>query len=117
MIKAKKIYLVLEFNQSQWLKQYVEFNTQKRIEADKNVDKNGKALCKSLNNVVYGKTMENLRNGIDGKTCKQQKRLFKMDIQIKLYVTKKIDNYLVSIRKNKVTLRLKKPAYIGMCIL
>ena len=27
------------------------------------------------------------------------------------------DNDLVVIRKNKVTLTLKKPAYIGMCIL
>ena len=28
-MKLKKIYPVLEFNQSEWLKQYVEFNTQK----------------------------------------------------------------------------------------
>ena len=26
---------VLEFNQSQWLKQYLELNTKKRIEAEK----------------------------------------------------------------------------------
>ena len=31
-------------NQSQWLKQYIEFNTQKGIEAGKNRDKDGKAL-------------------------------------------------------------------------
>ena len=30
---------------------------------------------------------------------------------------KKFDNDLVAIRKNKVTLTLKKPAYIGMCTL
>ena len=38
-IETKKIYCVLEFNKSQWLKQYVEFNTQKRIEAEKMVAK------------------------------------------------------------------------------
>ena len=30
-----KIHHVVRFNQSQWLKPYVEFNTQKRIEAEK----------------------------------------------------------------------------------
>ena len=34
----------LEFVESQWLKQYVEFNTQRRIEAEKNGDKDGKGL-------------------------------------------------------------------------
>ena len=43
-----KIYRVLEFNQSQWLKQYVEFNTQKRIEVEKNGDKDVKAFYKFM---------------------------------------------------------------------
>ena len=34
-IKAKKIHCVSEFNQSQWLKPYVKFNTKNRIEAEK----------------------------------------------------------------------------------
>ena len=38
-LKLKKPHLVLEFNQSQWLKPYVEFNMQKRIEAEKLVTK------------------------------------------------------------------------------
>ena len=56
---------VLEFNQSQWLKQYLELNTKKGIEAEKKTgNKDGKALYKLMNNFVYGKTMENLRNRI-----------------------------------------------------
>ena len=49
------MYCLLEFNQSQCLKQYVEFNTQRRIEAEKDGDKDGKVLYKLMKNAVYGK--------------------------------------------------------------
>ena len=38
-LKFKKIHRVLEFNQSQWLKQYFEFITHTKIETKKNGDK------------------------------------------------------------------------------
>ena len=63
-LKLRKIHRVFEFNQSQWLKPYVKFNKQKRTEAEKNGDRDGKALYKLMNNAVYLKTMENLRNRI-----------------------------------------------------
>ena len=45
----------------------------KRIEAEKNRDKDGKAFYKSTNNSVYRKTMENLRQN-RCKTWQQQKK-------------------------------------------
>ena len=48
----KNIYRVLEFNQSQWVKQYIEFNARKTIEAEKNGGKDRKALYKLMNNTV-----------------------------------------------------------------
>ena len=71
---------MLELNQFQWLKQYVEFNTQKRVEAEKNGDKDGKELYKLMNIAAYGKTMENLRNRIDVKRVSNKKDYLKMDI-------------------------------------
>ena len=77
LTEAKIIHHVLEFNQSQWLKQYVEFNIQKRIEAAKNGDKAGKALYKLMNNATYAKAMENLRKRIDVKLVSNKKDYLK----------------------------------------
>ena len=51
-IKTKKIHRVLEVNQSQWLKTYIEFKTHKKIEPEKNNDRDGKALYKLMNNAI-----------------------------------------------------------------
>ena len=63
-LKLKIIHRVLEFSQSQWLKPCVEFDTEKRVEAEENGDKDRKRLYRLMNNAAYGKTMENLRNRI-----------------------------------------------------
>ena len=104
-------------NQSQLLKQYVEFSTQKGTEAEKNGDKDRKILYKLMNNAVYGKAMENLRNRIDVKLARNKKDYLKWTSKPSYISHKIFDNDLVAIRKNKVTLTLNKPAYIGMCIL
>ena len=56
-LKLKEIHPVLEFSQSQWLKAYIESNTQKRMEAEKYNEKDEKTLYKLMNNATYGKAM------------------------------------------------------------
>ena len=68
---------VLEFNQSQSLKPYLEFHAQKRTEAEKIGDKVGKALHKLMNNAVYGKAMESLKNRIDVRLVSNKKYYLK----------------------------------------
>ena len=114
-LKLKKMHRVLEFNQAQCLKPYIEFNTHKIIEAEKSNDKDGKALYKLINNAIYAKIMENLRNRIDVKLVNNDKDYLKCTSKPS-YVSHKIFEYnLVAIYKNKLALKFNKPAYIGMC--
>ena len=86
--RNNKIHLALAFDQSEWLKPCIQFN--KRTEAEKNKHKDGKVLYKLMNNTIYGKAMENVRNKIDIKLGNNTKKLFKMYIKTKLYVTQNI---------------------------
>ena len=70
-----------------------------------------------MNNPVYGKTIENLENRIDVKLVSNKIYYLKWTWKSRHISHKTFDNELVMIRKNKVTLTLKKPAFIGMCIL
>ena len=69
-MELKKIHKVLKFKQKDWMTPYIDFNTQKRKEATNKADKNH---FKLLNNVVYGKTMENIKyeKKNETKSCKK----------------------------------------------
>ena len=58
--------------------------THKKLEAEKNGDKDENALYKLMNNALYDKTIENLRNRIYVKLI-SKKRLFKIDIKIRIW--------------------------------
>ena len=47
------------------------------LEAEKNEDKYGKALHKLMNNAIYGKTMENVRNRINVRLASNEKGYLK----------------------------------------
>ena len=70
-----------------------------------------------MNNTTYRKTVENLRSRIDVKLVNNEKDYLKW-ISKPTYMSHKIFyNNLVAIHKSEVTLKLNKPAYIGMCSL
>ena len=53
-MKLVKIHRVLTFKQSNWLKPYVEFNTQKRKQSTNEADKD---FCKLIVDCIYGKSL------------------------------------------------------------
>ena len=113
-LNIKKVHRVLRFDQSPWLKQYIDFNTEKRKYAKNAFEKD---FFKLLNNACFGKTMENLRKRVDVRLVTDENKLTKLASK-PTYVSSKIFNKnLVAVHKIKETLTLNKPAYVGMCIL
>ena len=113
-LKLKKIHRVLQFDQSPWLKQYIDLNTQKRTHAKNSFEKD---FFKLMNNSVFGKTMENIRKRVDVRLVTSKEKLLKLASK-PTYVSSKIYNEnLVAVHKIKETLTMNRPAYVGMCIL
>ena len=54
-MKLSKVHRVLQFNQSPWLQQYIDLNTNKRRQAQQDGDKCLEALFKLMNNAFFGK--------------------------------------------------------------
>ena len=113
-LKKKKVHRVLEFNQSPWLKQYIDFNTGKRKHAKNSFKKD---FFKLMNNSVFGKTMKNLRKRVDVRLVTTYKKLDKLTSK-PTYVSSKIFNEdLMAVHKIKEMLTLNRLAYVAMCIL
>ncbi|GBN50940.1 hypothetical protein AVEN_114505-1 [Araneus ventricosus] len=113
-LKLKKVHRILEFEQSDWLKKYIDLNTEMRKKATNEFEKD---FYKLMNNSVFGKAIENVRKRIDIKFCTSYK-------QAKRYIAKPnfkgrtiFSENLVAIHMNKTEIKLDKPIYVGMSIL
>ena len=112
-MKLTKIHGVLKFKQFDWMKKYINFNTEKRKNAANDFEKDS---FKLIINSVYGKTMENLQKRINVPLVNNEdflKYTSRPD-----HVTHKIfDNNFAAIHEIKPVLMLNKPIYVRFTVL
>ena len=113
-MKLNKINRVLKFKQKDWMKPYIDFNTQKRKEVTNEADQNH---FKLLNNAAYGKTMENMRKRIKLRVVKNAKDFIKYTSRSTCVNWEVFENNLAAIHEKKILVTLNKPIYVRFTVL
>ena len=113
-LKLTKAHRVAGFKQEHWLKQYIDINTELRKHAKNDFEKD---FFKLMNNSVFGKTMENVRNHRDIRVVTTDKRRNILASEANYHSTKYISKDLVIMEMEKVEVKMNKPIYLGPVIL
>ena len=110
----KKVHRTFKFYQDAWLKPYIDMNTKLRMEAKNDFEKD---FFKLMNNSVFGKTMENVRNHRDIKIVTTNKQRSKYVSEPNYHPTKRISKNLAITEMKKTKVKMNKPVYLGQAIL
>ena len=113
-LKLKKVRRVIEFQQSKWMKAYIMLNTKLRKDAKNEFEKD---FFKLINNSVFGKTMENIRNHKDMKLVTSDKKYLKYVMKPNFKDGHPFSKHLFAVEMGKREITMNKPVYLGQAIL
>ncbi|XP_055938352.1 uncharacterized protein LOC129989243 [Argiope bruennichi] len=113
-MSLKKIYRILAFSQSDWLRSYINFNNEKRQQAKSEFEK---SFFKKMNNAFFGKTCQNVRKRINLKTALTPAECRKHLASPLLEYFESINEDFAVFKMKKINLVLDKPIYVGFCVL
>jgi len=105
---------LISFDEDAWLKPYIELNTKLRIEASSEFEID---FFKLVDNSVFGKTMENIRNRVDIRLRTDDKSGEKLVAKPNYERTTIFSEARVAVHMKKTELAYNKPVYLGMSIL
>ena len=110
----EKMHRIIEFKQSAWMKEYIDFNIKLRTAATNDFEKD---FYKLMNNSVFGKTMENIRRHRNIKLVNNKKDYLKHVMKPKFKSGTLLGPDLMSCEMGKVKVKMNKPVYLGQAIL
>ena len=110
----KKANRIIQCRQEAWLKPYIDMNTRLRKEAKNDFEKE---FFKLMNNSVFGKTMENVRNHQDIKRVTTNRQRNRLASEPNYHSTKYISQNLLIMEMKKLEVKMNKPVYLGQAIL
>ena len=116
-LKIAKIHRGIKFEESAWLKEYIILNTKLRIEAKQSGSNFEVDFFKLMNNSVFNKTLENIRNRVDIRLISSDKVTKNLAIKPNFDRCTIFDENLISIHMMKIKLYFNKPVYLDMRIL
>ena len=113
-IELTKVHRILRFKQSDWLTKYIDFNTGKSKNAASSFEKD---FVRLMDNITFGKTMENLRKRIKVRLVNNVGDYKKYVTKPRFVSQKMLSKSFVAIHEIKPVLTLEKPIYVGFIFL
>ena len=116
-LKIAKIHRGIKFKESAWLEEYTTVNTKLSIEAKQSGNNFDVDFFKLMNNSVFGKTLENIRNRVDIRLISSDKIAQKLAAMPNYDHCTIFDENLIVVHMKKTKLYFNKPVYLDMSIL
>ena len=108
------MHRVIKFRQEAWLKPYIDKNTELRTNAKNELEKE---FFELINNFVFGKMMESVRNHRDVKLVVTEQRRKKLVSEPNYESRKVCTEDLMATKMRKTSVLMDKPIPVGQTIL
>ena len=113
-LRLDRIHRAIEFDQSPRLKTYIDFNTQLRMAATNDFEKD---FFKLMNNLVFGKMMENIRKHRNIKLVMTEEKYLRTVMRPNFKSGVLFGENLMGCEMGKIKVVMNKPVYLGQAIL